>query len=249
MRPITPLFLIVRGAKPYLRHWLGREYRATLASLSPKERFEYISRTNGWRGRKSVSGRGSDSDQTRHIQEHLPRLFDEFGVESVLDIPCGDFHWMSDVRFGLPIRYIGADIMEDVICANRQRYGQAEMGSREFVQKDITCDPLPKVDLVLCRDCLVHFSFYDIFRAIANVIRSDSTSFLATHFSECRRNFDIMTGEWRPINWQIPPFNFPEPIYVLNENCTLGDSRYADKSLALWKIEEIAEAATAREHR
>ncbi len=249
MRPTAPIFLAVREAKPYLRRWLGRRYRATLAAMSPKERFEYIARTNGWRGRNSVSGRGSDSDQTRYVQERLPGLFADLAVESVLDIPCGDFRWMSEVGFERPVRYIGADILEDVVDANRQRYGQAETGSRDFVQKDVTSDPLPRVDLVLCRDCLVHFSFDDIHRAVANLVRSGSTYFLITHFPECKRNSDILTGEWRPINLQKAPFNFPEPIYMLNENCTLGNGRYADKSLALWKLQGIAGALPPRERR
>jgi hypothetical protein len=39
---------------------------------------------------------------------------------------------------------------------------------------DLTGDPLPRVDVVLCRDCLVHLSFQNIFRAFANLRRSGS---------------------------------------------------------------------------
>jgi len=39
---------------------------------------------------------------------------------------------------------------------------------------DITSDPLPRADVILCRDCLVHFSLADAQAAIGNFARSGS---------------------------------------------------------------------------
>jgi hypothetical protein len=42
---------------------------------------------------------------------------------------------------------------------------------REFLHLDITTDRLPKVDAILCRDCLVHCSFRQIAAAVRNFRR------------------------------------------------------------------------------
>ena len=68
---------------------------------------------------------------------------------------------------------------------------------------DITRDALPRADVILCRDCLVHFSFKDIFAAIDNFKKSQSRYLLATTFIAFSENLDVATGEWRRLN--MPP--------------------------------------------
>jgi hypothetical protein len=103
---------------------------------------------------------------------------------------------------------------------------------------DITSDELSQADLILCRDCLVHFSFENIRKALNRIKNSGATYLLATTFTGPRTNQDIQTGCWRKVNLQAPPFNFPEPIELINEKCTEG-SAYADKSLGLWRVADI----------
>lgn len=83
--------------------------------------FTDIYKTNKWRGKDSVSGTGSDVHQTKIVSKELPALFNEFGISSMLDIPCGDFHWMKDVDL-TDIAYTGADIVSDLIRNNIERY-------------------------------------------------------------------------------------------------------------------------------
>ena len=87
-----------------------------------------------------------------------------------MDLPCGDYGWMR--RIELPVaRYIGADLLPELIRPLQERFGG---GGRSFVVLDLTRDPLPEADLLLCRDCLVHLSFGDIRRALGNVLRRGS---------------------------------------------------------------------------
>jgi len=188
-----------------------------------------------WGTVESRSGNGSNLKQTTTIREHLSILFRSLGVKRLLDAPCGDFYWMNRVELDVD-EYIGADIVRELIEENRRRY---EEPSRKFIVLDITEDEIPKVDLILCRDCLVHFSFRDISSTLENIKRSGSTYLLTTTFSERDKNEDIYTGDWQPYNLQQPPFNFPEPVSLINENCTIGDGIYADKCLGLWKISDI----------
>jgi SAM-dependent methyltransferase len=207
-----------------------------LKRKSASEVFTSIYQDNGWNGNHSVSGRGSDDDQTAVIVESLPRLFSAYQVTSVLDVPCGDFHWMKKVDLS-SIDYIGADIVSDLISSNTNRYASKLVS---FRQLDLIRDPLPRVDLVFCRDCLVHLSFDDTFAALENILRSRAKYLLTTTFTDRERNRDIVTGEWRALNLELAPFDFPPPIALINEKCTESGNAFSDKSLGLWKISDIS---------
>ncbi|MFD9893504.1 class I SAM-dependent methyltransferase [Amycolatopsis sp. NPDC059027] len=207
-----------------------------LARMGTRERFTHIFRNNLWGSDDSVSGQGSELEQTRELRVRLPELLSRFGVRTLLDLPCGDFGWLSGVDLGVE-RYVGGDIVAELVDRNTERYGRD--GTREFQVLDLTADPLPKADAVLCRDCLVHLSFDDIRRAVENLKRSGSRYLLTTTFVELTTNTDIPTGDWRPLNLCREPFGFPEPPAVLLEGCTEEDGAYADKALGLWEIGDL----------
>ncbi|AXB43355.1 class I SAM-dependent methyltransferase [Amycolatopsis albispora] len=208
-----------------------REHADVLERMGNQERFTYIFQSNLWAA-ESVSGPGSEDAQTRGLREGLPGLLARFGVRTLLDLPCGDFGWLSGVDLGIE-RYLGADIVPELVERNAERYG------REFRVLDLTADPLPAADAVLCRDCLVHLSYADIGKAIENLRRSGSRYLLTTHFGGTTANTDISTGDWRPLNLCLEPFGFPEPLAVLLEGCTEEGGAFADKSLALWEISRL----------
>lgn len=190
---------------------------------------------NEWGGHDSVSGRGSDTDQTRVITSKLPIVFCEFNIETILDIPCDDFYWMNNIDME-GFDYIGADIVLDLIQMNSQKFAKDNI---HFCKLNLIEDSLPKVDLIFCRDCFVHFSFEDIFLALHNICDSGSTYFLTTTFADRQHNPDIITGQWRPLNIEINPFIFPLPLTIINEECTEGGGAFQDKSLGLYRIADI----------
>lgn len=214
--------------------------RVKLRSKSVEDIFTDISKSNTWSGKDSISGVGSDFEQTITVIEELPKLFKDFDVFSILDIPCGDFNWMKKVNLN-GFEYIGADIVEKIIQENNKQCFDANIN---FIQMNLIGDSLPKVNLVLCRDCLVHFSYADILLALKNICASDSEYLLTTTFIERKKNKDIPTGHWRVLNMQIYPFFFPAPLKILNEGCTEGSGDFCDKSLGLWRIKDIKECLT-----
>ena len=217
---------------PVLAHQRFQQSKAEFEGLGLDQVFEKIHLTNLWGADGSVSGLGSELDSTARLRVQLPTLLRELRVRTLLDVPCGDFHWLS--RVDLPVEhYIGADIVEEVVRSNRDKYG------REFVRLDLCVDALPKVDLVLCRDCLVHLSNANIRRAVANLKASGPEWLLTTHFLECAKNADIEDGDWRMINFELAPFGWPAPIRVLVEDCNEAGGGYADKALGLWRIAEL----------
>lgn len=198
---------------------------------SVESTFTRIYRTNAWDNEETVSGPGSTLAATKAIREELPILTRRLDVRTFLDIPCGDLNWMTEVQMDLDL-YIGADIVAELIEAHRRRY--SEVG-RTFLKLDITRDPLPRVDLILCRDLLGHLSFADIRSALNNVEASDSKYLLTTTFPSVRKNRDILSGDWRPLNLERAPFWFPEPREVVDERW----SGVSDKCLGLWVIHDL----------
>ncbi|HBT22693.1 MAG TPA: hypothetical protein DEA68_08655, partial [Verrucomicrobiales bacterium] len=79
-----------------------------------------------------------------------------------------------------------------------------------------------------------HLSFADARAALSNIARSGAGWLLATSFPSVIRNDDIVTGQWRPINLTLPPFNLPEPEQVIAENC--NETEFVDKTLSLWSL-------------
>jgi hypothetical protein len=92
------------------------------------------------------------------------------------------------------------------------------------------------VDLIFCRDCLVHFSHRLLRKAVNNIKRSQSRYLLTTTFPGRLTNAGIVTGHWQPLNLCAPPFNFPHPIRLLDEG---HPAPYQDKSLGLWRIDDL----------
>lgn len=215
-----------------------------LKSKSTEDVFTNIYKRNTWGGEDSVSGPGSDNHQTSVITRELPTLFNEFNISSILDIPCGDFHWMKNVNLK-GIDYTGADIVKDLMQRNRERY---ERDGVCFHDLNLIDGKLPKVDLVFCRDCLVHLSFADIFLALKNICDSNSEYLLTTTFTSRKDNYDIVTGQWRVLNLELAPFILPNPLKIINEECTEADAGgvYEDKALGLWRIKNILESLTMR---
>lgn len=191
-------------------------------------------------GMESVSGTGSTREATQTLIYDLPALFQQLAIKTILDIPCGDFNWFSaiDLESVGVERYYGADIVEENVMHNTAKY-TTKGGIASFMVRDITIDPLPEVDLVFCRDCLVHFSDEDVWKALKNICSTNSTYLATTNFPEHAPNNDIPTGGWRTLNLELPPFGLPLPFAKLTENCPEQNGLYADKELALWDIDVI----------
>jgi hypothetical protein len=205
-----------------------------LQRKSPEEVFAEIFENNYWGDEESLSGGGSNKLQTKKLFGELPGIFLNFNIKTVLDIPCGDFHWMKEVDL-TGVNYIGADIVSGLIERNKQ----FESESIKFERMNLITGPIPTTDLVFCRDCLVHFSYENIIKSLHVLCNSNSKYFLTTSFRNRVKNSDIATGEWRPLNLEAPPFNFPNPLYFVIEDCTEQDGEYSDKALVLWKVDDI----------
>lgn len=204
--------------------------------------FGRIHRNRGWDNLESLSGPGSTLEQTEELRKELPRLIKHLGVRSLIDAPCGDFRWMSAME-KIVESYLGVDVVPAIIERNQLEHtGEG----RRFVVLDITKSILPKTDLILCRDCLFHFSNRMIAAALRNFAASKSEYLLTTTFPDLDENMNIPSGGWRPLNLQRPPFAFPTPISMIHEHFTdVRGKLNTEKSLGLWRIKDIVSAIAA----
>lgn len=201
------------------------------------DKFTKIYKTNIWNCEESISGTGSTIEITKAIRYAIPILIDKYKINTFLDIPCGDFNWMKDIIDTIP-NYIGADIVYDLIEKNRKKYPE-----NRFEHLDILKDPLPEnIDLIFCRDLLVHFRLSDINTFLKIIKKSNIKYLLMTTFIN-RKFRDIKThrirGDWRPISFFNEPFNFPKPLELINEISTELYPKNIDKCLGLWRISDL----------
>jgi 2-polyprenyl-3-methyl-5-hydroxy-6-metoxy-1,4-benzoquinol methylase len=218
---------------PVLAHQRFVEDREAFASLDLAQRFQRIHDTNLWGAAASTSGLGSEVDATAVLRAELPRLLQKLGVTSLLDAPCGDAGWINAANLG--VRYVGVDIVPALIEGLRANAAAGAIKS-EYHLADITADALPRCDAILCRDALVHLSFANIERAVANFRSSGATWLIATTFAEWQVNRDCEDGDWRALNFERAPFHWGPPVELVNENCLEAGGGWRDKSLGVWRL-------------
>ena len=209
--------------------------KSKFSKLTNQERFEMIYNENFWESNESRSGIGSEIKNTKEVLRAIKLIIKQYKIRSIIDIPCGDFNWMSSLDME-NIDYKGFDIVRSVIKENNKKYKKPNVN---FYYSDIINSELPKADLMFVRDCLVHFSFEDIKKSIFRIKQSKSNYLLSTSFVNLKKNTDIYTGDWRPINLEKEPFNFPKPTITINEECDEMDGIYSDKCICLWEIKEL----------
>jgi SAM-dependent methyltransferase len=182
------------------------------------EVFQTIFRDHFWAG-QSRSGPGSDVGATRPYRAFLERFLRDHWVRSVVDVGCGD--WTSTRLLDWQgADYLGLDVVPELIEANRAQYGCPGV---RFDLIDLSADPLPPADLVLCKDVLQHLpndavnvflGKLPIYRwaiLVNDVLRTRGGSWrtLWRYHREPMppSNSDIRPGEKRDLKLLEPPFS------------------------------------------
>jgi hypothetical protein len=221
---------------PVRRALSAAAWRLLWMAGGPRAVFTRVYRRNVWGNAESVSGAGSTARRGEAFRADLIDLLRRLDTRVLLDAPCGDFNWVGEVADAVP-RYVGVDVVPELIERVRAAHGSER---RTFIRADLARDPLPRADVILCRDGLVHFSFAEIRAALRNFKRSGAAYLLATTFVDTARNVDIRTGGgWRDLNLQEPPFSFPPPLELIDERCTDYGGQYRGKRLGLWRLDAL----------
>lgn len=206
-----------------LRDWVADR---VLGAAHRREVFHKIYAHNLWGDPGSASGGGSSPAATAVVRRQLPPLLQDLRIDVLLDAPCGDFAWTADLASAVN-RYLGVDIVPALIEQNRRRYGNDRIS---FVCADLSRDPLPRADLILSRDCFIHLPTRMIRGALRNFRASGTPLLLLSNSPGAPPYLDIPLGSFRPIDFRQPPFSFPAPLRILDENAA------GDRQLCLWAL-------------
>jgi 2-polyprenyl-3-methyl-5-hydroxy-6-metoxy-1,4-benzoquinol methylase len=205
---------------------------------SHEQVFRDIFRRGLFGGTESRSGPGSGVARTERLRAELPRLLEELTASVLLDAGCGDCHWMSRVDLS-GIKYVGIDVVPELIVMNRRHHARPGWS---FDIGDVTRDPLPRADVILCRDCLIHLPDEDVLRALANFRRSGATHLITTTFQgNANRALSALGYGWRPLNLEAPPFSLGAPVRTLVDAPSVG---YPDKRLGIWCCDALPDRST-----
>ena len=203
-----------------------------------EKKFNFIYKYKNWQNinNGSLSGAGSNlDDSTRNLTIELPNFIKKHQIESFLDIPCGDWEWMSKLNLN-NVEYIGCDIVKDIVIENNKEYSNAKVS---FIKKNLSYDDLPKTDIILVRDLLVHLKYSDIILCLNNIKKHNYKYIAITNFPKLIKNINNNFGDrWKPINFNLKPYLLPTPDFVLSDDTQTGrfDSQ---KTIAVWKNENF----------
>lgn len=169
---------------------------------------------------ETVCGPGSTYDQTEPLRARLPLLFRAHGIHSVLDAPCGDWNWMQHVDLD-GIDYTGWDVEPTLIERNQTNWPQHTFTIKSL----LSVRKLPAVDLIICRDFLIHLP-NDYIKAVLDKFQGSGSRFLlTTNHPGADNNVDLppegqegFTAYWqRLVNVEAEPFNLKGRIFSFDE--------------------------------
>ena len=190
------------------------------------------------------SGPGSTLDETRSLRAALPEIFRNFGIRSMLDVPCGDMTWMSTVDLH-GVAYVGADISARVVQQNQQRFASAAGGesavsrlrmsaaSTQFIVLDVVEDVIPPTDLLFCRHLMFHLTPEHNLRVLRAMERSGARYLLASTYLRTKVNtkpYVLIQGHH--INLLEPPYCLRDPIRIYGED-------HDDMYMGLWELNPL----------
>lgn len=133
--------------------------------LSDKDMYARMEK--GWRGglsENTVCGQGSLLRNTTVIRDWLPRICANYSISTVCDAGAGDMHWIKRVAWD--VDYKPFDLIPR---------------SHDVARLDITTEPLPKCDAILCRMVLNHLDDERVEMAL-DLFRESAVYLIATHF-------------------------------------------------------------------
>jgi hypothetical protein len=185
--------------------------------MDAEMRFEDLS--SGTWDNESLSGPGSRPEACQPFVDFFLRwMSNHSDVESMVEVSAG--HWPTGWQRFVEwphIDYTGIDLLEDVITADQQymtKNGKRGLRSMVFQQGDMLLDKsLPKADLLLTKDTLIHFPNKYIQQFLNNTVLQCPPKYKYVMFVHDSRprdqaNRDIEAfGQYHGFQLKNPPFN------------------------------------------
>lgn len=185
-------------------------------------------------------GAGSFVENTAEVRLFVEQVIREYGIKTMLDVPCGDWNWMRLVDLQ-DVKYTGHDLDDGFIAENRHRYPQ-----HSFETIDALNTEYSKYDLICCRDFMIHIPTSDGLKLIDLLRASGSKWLMATSYDYLAENLDLSDEQKsipysrdvrvsRMVNLTLPPYDFSHPVDFVRENDSDG---CAGRIVGLWRLND-----------
>jgi len=194
---------------------------------------------------ETFCGLGSYLKNTKEASAFIIQTIRDHKIKSIIDIGCGDMHWLANVSLHDENieKYTGIDSDSEMLSL---AMGNTQTPNYRLIYQFMKADvrmisSLPKNDLIICRDLLIHLGNDDIHRLIEIFIKS-GTKWMMANTYDIGRNYDLdgnqeYTKRIRPsrkINLFISPYYLPPAKENIRElNCS------RDRILCLWDLDDL----------
>ena len=161
--------------------------------------------TTCWGTAGGGSGPGSSPNAAREARDIVTNVVTLLNVTSMLDAACGSRVWQTPMVKSLQdwapsFRYLGVDVTEEPLRRNVDPR-LPTMGL------DLVEQPVPRgYELIMAREVMQHNGLEDVRRMLNNFACSDARYLLMTSYRKTKKNVNVRTGEYFPINLRRHPF-------------------------------------------
>lgn len=204
--------------KQLLRWYKRRKWepiRQQYAALDVADAFTEIYRTKLWgapEGHDFFSGGGSGLLFTTQYVDQVVRFIAEHQIRTFVDLGCGDFQVGRLICEKTGVRYVGVDVVPDLIAYNQLHFGEPQI---EFRRANLIDDELPDGEFAVIRQVLQHLSNAEIQRVLAKCAKYHYVWVTEGLYvgRGCRPNLDITHGPDIRATFNsgvfldLPPFN------------------------------------------
>jgi len=197
--------------------------------------FNTVYGTEQWGDAGGGSGSGSTLEFTRPTRHVLLSLLTKLEAGSMIDAPCGAMVWTApflreDVPPVIPgFRYLGVDVVDSVMAANKQRFAAEKTWSFEHV--DLSATVLPNgYDVIFSRDAFQHMPMEAVVQILRMMSQTDAKWLIAGSYDNGYNHRTTWGGPWYAIDLRKAPFNLDGNAEAVHEG--------GDKTFLVYNIQD-----------
>lgn len=198
---------------------------------SAEKRMTDIYTRNLWGCSESRSGPTATLQRTQELREQLPELFRSLGIQTILDVGCGEFNWMQHVDLS-QVEYLGVDIVPDLIASLQKSQTRHNI---KFQKMNVLEEPPETADLWFCRDFLNLLDTQQTAQFFSKFLESKSLFLALTSIQSNQPNTDGYPGVQRIQDLFQAPFMIPEPVKIMFD----GEQWFRRRILAVFSRDQV----------
>ena len=202
--------------------------------------FDEIYKRGSWKSGTSLSGPGSEPENALSYVAFVDDIIQIYGINAILDIGHGDWKMWPKAFFDNK-NYVGIDVVQTLNESMRNNYQRDNI---RFLLLDAVADELPKSEIVLIKDVLMHLSNKDI-DAILTKLTGYRLSIICTDVLRkltlidmlflLRRNLSLGARASSLLRGENPFFKLP---HLQNIDIESGGHRYLNLEKKPWNLKK-----------